>query len=291
MSNNGEYAIDVAVVVTTYNRPAALSWVLASLSRQTVMPGQIVVADDGSGIQTRVVIEAWQLYFNTQHPKTKLIHAWQEDRGFRAAAARNLAVQCARNAQQSPRAVIFLDGDCVVPSYFVENHLELLDKGLMVAGGRGLLTQVFTRAAEEMVDNLSPGDLVKMLRVFTPPFRLWLTGACDRFLSMYPCKNQMLNFFRDARPTDDSVVRTCNLSVWLDDFDRVGGFNESFVGWGLEDTELAVRLISAGVRVRSGRFATNTLHLWHAERCRSEFQANSDLLGVSRSRARNTARG
>ncbi len=77
-------------------------------------------------------------------------------------------------------------------------------------------------------------------------------------------------------------MRTCNLSIWLEDFIKAGGFDESFVGWGLEDTEFAVRLISAGVNVRSGRFATNVFHLWHLERSRSGLPSNAARLALTR---------
>jgi predicted glycosyltransferase involved in capsule biosynthesis len=58
----------------------------------------------------------------------------------------------------------------------------------------------------------------------------------------------------------------------------VNGFNEDFVGWGFEDSDLAIRLIRAGIRVKSGRFATNVLHLWHPESSRSNIENNKALL-------------
>jgi predicted glycosyltransferase involved in capsule biosynthesis len=87
---------------------------------------------------------------------------------------------------------------------------------------------------------------------------------------------------RNARPRDDGLVRTCNLSLLYADFQQVGGFDESFSGWGLEDTELAVRLIARGVRVRSGRFATNVFHMWHTERSRADVDGNARRLDTSR---------
>lgn len=274
-------ASDVAVIVTTYNRPTALSWVLASLANQTCMPGQIVIADDGSGPQTKELIERWQAYFLTRHPHTQISHAWQEDLGFRAAAARNLAVTQARQVRDL-RALIFIDGDCVAPTFFVQNHLALLTAGHMVAGGRGLLSQPYTKQLEQLADQKSPPELLHALGVFQSPYRLWFGKACDRYLSMLPWLKPAFNSLRDARPTDDQLVRTCNLSLWLKDFEKVGGFDESFMGWGLEDTDLAVRMIAAGTRVRSGRFATNVFHLWHPERSRAELQKNAERLAASR---------
>jgi GT2 family glycosyltransferase len=274
---------DVVVVVTTYNRPMALAWVLASLSRQTVMPGIIVIADDGSGQETSRLIQNWKDHFGRYCPQTRLIHAWQEDLGFRAAAVRNFAVERAK-AEVKPEVVVFLDGDCLAPPHFIQNHLALLEPGTMVAGGRGLLTPAYTEQLEQMAKQRAPSELVNALQLFSSPYRLWVSKACDRYLSMYQWTHPVFHRFRDAKPKDEGLVRTCNLSLSVDDFERVGGFDESFVGWGLEDTELAVRLIAAGVRVRSGRFATNVFHLWHAERSRSDLQANVVRLGASRSR-------
>ena len=73
-------------------------------------------------------------------------------------------------------------------------------------------------------------------------------------------------------------VRTCNLGVWMDDFRRVRGFDETFEGWGFEDSDLAVRLLNAGVRRKEGAFATGVLHLWHRENDRKHEGRNWELL-------------
>lgn len=283
MHNAHKLGAEVAVVVTTYNRPMALAWVLASLSHQTVMPGAIVVADDGSGEETFRVIQDWIDYFGQHHPRTRLIHVWQEDLGFRAAAVRNLAVRRAK-AEFDPKVLVFVDGDCVAPPHLVQNHLVLLARDTMVAGGRGLLTQIYTKQLEQMAIEKTPREVIAGLELFASPYRLWLSKASDRCLSMSQLTHPIFNRFRDAKPNDESLVRTCNLSLWVRDFDRVNGFDESFVGWGLEDTEFAVRLIASGVLVRSGRFATNVFHLWHPERSRSDLHANAVKLDVSRRR-------
>lgn len=276
---------DVAVVVTTYNRPNALSWVLASLFEQSVMPALIIVADDGSGTDTGDLVQVWASHFKQHSSRTALVHAWQEDLGFRAAAARNLAVQHAQEFG-SIRRIIFLDGDCVAPSFFIQNHLTLLAPNLMVAGGRGLLSENHTNSLEEFARGLPPEMIVPELRQFSSPYRLWRAKACDRCVAMQPFTYTALNTLRDLRPKDDSLVRSCNLAVWLEDFIKVKGFDESFLGWGLEDTEFAVRLISAGVAVRYGRFATNVFHLWHPERNRSALESNSERLRLARAAAR-----
>ena len=279
-----------AVLVTTYNRPGALAWTLAALSQQTVMPGQIVIADDGSGEPTRQLVARWQAYFQRHHQGTRVLHAWQPDQGFRAAAARNLAVTTAIHDDR-PQALIFLDGDCLAPAFFVEHHLQLLRPGGLVAGGRGLLSQPFTEQIEprapllnEQSDAQEPTDIRRALRPFASPYWLWLSKRCDRFWPMQAWMSPALGGLRDRHPVNEAAVRTCNLSLTTEAFESVGGFDERFVGWGLEDTDFAIRLLAKGIRVRSGRFATNVYHLWHAERSRDQLQANGERLEQTRRR-------
>ena len=50
----------IALVVTTYNWPAALDLTLQSVARQSLAPAEIIVADDGSGPETEALVTRWQ---------------------------------------------------------------------------------------------------------------------------------------------------------------------------------------------------------------------------------------
>jgi hypothetical protein len=54
-----------------------------------------------------------------------------------------------------------------------------------------------------------------------------------------------------------------DFGVWREDFARVNGFDERFVGWGQEDDDLGLRLRAAGVRLESILDRTCSLHVWH----------------------------
>jgi GT2 family glycosyltransferase len=69
-------------------------------------------------------------------------------------------------------------------------------------------------------------------------------------------------------------IKSCNLGVWRADLERVNGFDESFLGWGHEDSDLVVRLFHAGVLRKDGAFATEVLHLWHREAQRDQESSN-----------------
>lgn len=65
------------------------------------------------------------------------------------------------------------------------------------------------------------------------------------------------------------------MAVWRTDFERVDGFDESFVGWGHEDADFVLRLHHAGVRRKNGYCATEVFHLWHKEAVRTQASRNA----------------
>jgi predicted glycosyltransferase involved in capsule biosynthesis len=70
---------------------------------------------------------------------------------------------------------------------------------------------------------------------------------------------------------------------------RVNGLDESYEGWGLEDSDLVIRLLHAGVRHKNARLAATVFHLWHPEQDRVSLADNQkrldDLLCSSTVRA------
>jgi glycosyltransferase involved in cell wall biosynthesis len=257
----------ISVIVTTYNRPDALRAVLDGLAAQVDRGFEVIVADDGSSDDTRALVET-----ATRGYPVPLLHVWQEDRGFRAGAARNRAAERARGDY-----LVFLDGDCVPRPDFVARHRALARRGWMVAGNRVLLAQTFT--AQVLRDNVP---------LHRWSLREWRAargrGDINRTL---PLLTLPLGPLRKIAARRWQRVRTCNLGVWTADFRRVRGFDETFEGWGFEDSDLAVRLLNAGVRRKEGAFATGVLHLWHRENDRRHEGRNWEVL-QQRIRSRDT---
>jgi glycosyltransferase involved in cell wall biosynthesis len=262
----------ISVIVTTYNRPDALRAVLDGLGAQADRDFEVIVADDGSLDDTRALVERSSAAF-----PVPLAHVWQEDQGFRAGAARNRASERARGEY-----LVFLDGDCIPRPDFIARHRALAERGWMVAGNRILLSEAFTARA-----------LRERLPLHGWSARQWgeahRRGDINRTL---PLANLPLGPLRKVAASRWQRVRTCNLGLWTDDFRGVRGFDETFEGWGFEDSDLAVRLLNAGVRRKEGAFATGVLHLWHHENDRRHEGRNWDLL-QQRIRSRETlpARG
>lgn len=235
-----------SVIVTTYNRPDALAAVLEGLLAQQRSPAfDVLIADDGSGPATRHAFENYAPRF-----EGRLRHVWHPDEGFRAGTIRNRAA-----ARSNAERLIFLDGDCVPRPCFVAAHAAAASVGSMARGSRALLTRRFSERA-----------LGGRWPVHAWPGRRWiaarLRGEVNRLRGLLPSPLS----FRAGHPSSDwRSVRTCNLAVWRSDFERVNGFDERFIGWGYEDSDLAIRLINAGVLVRRAGSGTTVLHLWHQE--------------------------
>jgi len=259
----------ISLIVSTYNRPDALGAVLRSLSRQTEKNFEIVIADDGSGPQTRDVIKSWI-------PKVgvPLKHVWQEDRGFRLAEIRNRAIRASAGDY-----LIFLDGDCVARPDFIAAHRDLAEPGWFVGGNRVLLSQELTE--EILAKNLEPEGW---------PFSSWAVLRWRRETNrLLPLLSLPLGALRKRKAQNWQGVRGGNFAFFRADLDKVDGFETSFVGWGLEDSDIVIRMIRAGVRRKDGRFATGVLHLWHKDADRSGLGANraklDELLKSDRVRA------
>jgi glycosyltransferase involved in cell wall biosynthesis len=78
----------ISILLATYNWPQALKQCLESLGTQTDLDFEIIIADDGSTLETKNLIEAIQPTF-----PVKIIHLWQEDQGFRKARILNQAIK------------------------------------------------------------------------------------------------------------------------------------------------------------------------------------------------------
>ena len=76
--------ISTSLIISTYNRSDALELCVKSVLRQSLLPDEIIIADDGSKEDTGELIH--QLAASSEVP---IIHVWHEDLGFRLASISN----------------------------------------------------------------------------------------------------------------------------------------------------------------------------------------------------------
>ena len=248
----------IAVIITTYNRPDALQAVLDGYAAQDTDEFELLVADDGSAPATRRLVEDF-----ATHARFPVRHIWQEDRGFRAGAARNRAL-----AATLADYVVFSDGDCIPPPFFVSRHRDLAEPGFFLSGNRILLNADLTEKVLRGRVALHGWSPLRWLSA-------WLRRDVNRALPLIHLPG---GAWRKRRPKRWEGVKTCNFSSWRSDLLHVNGFDERYSGWGLEDSDIVIRLLHAGVSHKSARFAAPVFHLWHAENDRTQLEENRQRL-------------
>lgn len=248
----------VSVVITTYNRSGALLAVLGALSRQTDKNFDVVVADDGSQPEHRLrILEA------AVSRSLGLTHVWHPDVGFTASKVRNRGVSLTKS-----KYVLLLDGDCVPEQDFIARQKGLAEPGFFMNGSRVLLSPALTQKVEsegEQVDGRSTS--------------YWLAQRWRRNASKLSGLVRLPNWRgRVNKYFIWKGIRSCNMGVWKLDFEKVDGFDESFVGWGHEDADFVLRLHHAGVIRKNGFCATEVYHLWHKESSRDDESSNANVV-------------
>lgn len=235
-----------AAIVCTYNAPGWLALILTALARQSQLPDEILIADDGSDDRSAAVVRCCR-----QHLGLPIRHLWHPDRGFRKGIIVNRAV-----ALSAADDLLFLDGDVIPHRHWLRDHARLADGRTVWCGRRVRLEQDLSR-------RLGPADIV--------------AGRLDRLTSdlLLPgIVQQQVRHWGKALPLPWSWARMihqsrrkglmgCNFSLPRRAFVALNGYNEEWqrrLDWNLEH-----RLRRAGWRLRPALNAAVVFHLHHRE--------------------------
>ena len=239
-----------SLIISTYNREDALELVLKSVIALKEYPDEVIIADDGSGAQTKKLINAYQQSF-----PIPLLHCHQEDEGFRLARIRNKAT-----AMSTGEFIIFIDGDMILHPAFITDHKRHAKIGRYIQGSRVLLDKETT---------------VRVIEHGISSFNLLSKGITNRFNAMHiPWLSTRISQYMSKKQTHHGV-RGCNMSFMKSDLIKVNGFNEAFIGWGREDSECIIRMLNSGIARYNLRLGGIAYHLWHSE------HKKSDLLEIN----------
>ncbi|MBQ4820244.1 glycosyltransferase family 2 protein [Aquimarina sp. MMG016] len=225
----------VTLLISTYNWPEALDLVLKSVLNQSVIPDEVVIADDGSKDETKELINGYKNIF-----PIPLRHIWHEDNGFTKTIILNKAIATIRSEY-----IIQIDGDIILHKHFVKNHLENCNKNLFLFGSRVTLTKEKSeRILSQKKSNLN----------------LFSSGLKKRMRALY------LPFVYKTRKPEKSVtgkLRGANMSYWKDDAIAINGYNEDYLGWGFEDYDFGLRLTFLGKMPKRLKFTGICFHIYH----------------------------
>lgn len=242
------------LIITTYNWPAALNLVLLSVQKQSVLPTEVIIADDGSKEETKNLIEKFQKIFSIP-----LLHVWHPDEGFKLAEIRNKAICKAKGEY-----IIQIDGDIILHCNFIKNHLEQSKPKTFLTGSRVWLNEDVSLKSQKTL-NINFNWLSK--------------GIKNRVNAMYiPYLSPFFN--NSTLDVKEAVerVRGCNMSFWKKDLIAVNGYDEDMIGWGREDSEISVRLVHNNIKKERIKFGAIQYHQYHPINSREGLNKNDVIL-------------
>jgi glycosyltransferase involved in cell wall biosynthesis len=234
----------VGVIISTYNNPQWLEKTLWGYLNQTCPDFELIIADDGSGMDTKKLIEQ---YKKNYFPLLK--HVWHEDNGFRKTRILNQAVLAAASEY-----LIFADQDCVPRNDFIETHIRYAQKGYILSGGCFRLPMPVSLGIEK-----EDVDSQKIFNISELKKRGLKNGWKNTKLIRSTAFASWMNFITPTKATWNGG----NSSAWRKDIIAVNGFNED-MRYGGEDREFGERLFNLGIKSKQIRYSAICLHLDHA---------------------------
>jgi glycosyltransferase involved in cell wall biosynthesis len=241
--------IKCSLITPTYNWPEALELLLLSVKRQSTLPNEVIIADDGSTSKTLELVTRYQKDF-----PVPLIHVWHQDDGNQKPAIMNKAIAKAQHDY-----ILEIDGDIILHKDFVKDHLSMAEKGTYLFGSRV---------------NIQQDHLTKLFKNKQVLFNYFSKGIKKRNRTL------RIPFIANKAKKESkrsSKLRGCNMSFWRADFIAVNGFNEKLVGWGIDDSELIQRMINNGILGKRIKHKGIVYHIYHKEQDKSQVHLNLEI--------------
>jgi len=237
--------LTASLIISTYNQPRELEFVLLRLLHQSVQGFEVIIADDGSTTETQVVIEKYR-----RRCPFPIRHCWHEHHGYRLPVILNRATLLAE-----AQYLIYLNGDCLPHRRYVEGHLLFRQPDRVLGGRRGVMIQPWLAGA------LTPGMVARQDFDHWIRMLYWqLRGDLRSFERRIRIVHPVLRRLFIGNP--DNLVGA-DFSLFREAMFQVNGFDETMAGLGGSDRELGHRLKLLGLRLVNSRHLTITYHLEH----------------------------
>ena len=233
----------ISIILSTYNQPSWLEKALQGYEFQTFKDFEILIADDGSKDETKLLIENYK-----KKSKLKITHIWHEDNGFQKTIILNKSIISSKSDY-----LLFSDGDCIPRSDFVEKHISQKEEKYFLSGG-------YFKLPLSISEIISLDD-IKNQNCFDINWlkKNGLNSSIKNYkLTARGCTEKLLNRLTPTKATWNGH----NSSGWKKDILNVNGFDER-MQYGGEDRELGERMLNLGIRSKQLRYSAVCVHLDH----------------------------
>jgi len=236
--------IKVTIIVSVYKDTESLKLILNSLLNQTVKNFEIIVSEDCESDEMKTLLNTYK--------KDGIIHLSQKDDGWRKNIALNNAVR-----KSTGEYLIFIDGDIIPYSDFIQKHIESITEQRILCGKRVELGPFFSKMIRKRY--LNPFIFEKLFYFFLPFIAIDKARHIEEGIKVKK-GSKLEKRLNRKRP----MIIGCNFSCFKKDFIFINGFDEDYdspsVG---EDIDLTWRFQHFGIDSKSVRYLANTIHLYH----------------------------
>lgn len=236
----------VSLVVVTYKDPVALRLILEAMRRQTYKSFEVIVAEDNDDQETIEIIKEFS--------DLNIQHVFHPDNGRKKTTVQNRSI-CVSKGEY----LVFIDGDCIPYSRFIEYHVQMATKNMVMSGRRANLDEKTSKMIRE--GQLSPYDIEKSYLWYFLK-RVFLSGEhVEQGISLNPDGWLYKTFLKNRKR--NAKLLGSHIACYKEDILEINGFDEAYSGFKGEDTDLNWRFIAAGMQIVSCKNTALTFHLYH----------------------------
>ncbi|MDD2331747.1 MAG: glycosyltransferase [Candidatus Cloacimonetes bacterium] len=250
----------ISLIIPVFNRLQLLEKCLLSVFQQSLLPDEIILSDDGS--EEDIVSFYRSLIIKTQIT-VKLVR--QENEGFRLARVRNNAASLARG-----EILAFIDQDILISQGYLQVISNRICPGIFLSG------------YPVRLDN-AQNELFTKQTITQGSYRSVITKAQAQKLQRQYRKDLisylLYRYIRIGRR--GAKLRGGVCAILKDDYVRVNGYDENYIGWGNEDDDMGRRLLAAGVLGLNFVKDEFPIHLFH-----EPFHSNGNRINRSYAQGR-----
>ncbi len=230
----------LSVIITVYNRSAHLRKALLSIANQTRLPDELVISDDGSEENIPEAISDIVAQFD--FPVKYVRH---EHKGFRLAKTRNNGVRVS-----SGDVFVFLDQDLIHTRDVLKTFAENIAPKRFITGMPVWLDK--EKSAFITEQTIRDYDFLQYVS----------ENEKESVIKQYR-KDRNYYLLHKLRLTNQPRLRGGVCAINREDFEKINGYDEKFIGWGAEDDDLGRRLYKIGAAGFNPFRDEFTIHLWH----------------------------
>jgi len=252
----------VSVIIAVYKDVEALELIIESLKNQTYKNFEVIIAEDGQDEKMQAFIESIK--------DLDIKHTTQEDIGIRKTKSLNNGIIASEG-----EFLIFIDGDCIPYSTFIESYIKISQDGFIISGRRVNLGPKYSKKLRNKI--ISPLELEKtfLLRY------IFISQDCKEGHSedgfYFSPDGWIYNKFIKNRKASTSILG-CNYACFKKDIIAINGYDEGYGETAIgDDTDLEWRFKALGCKIKSAKNVANVFHLYHSRSFRNRIDTNKYL--------------